>query len=242
MRLPEFHRSRWWTGLKRFLREERPLIAGLALLLLGATGTILIGPPHSWPRPHGGVPARAVLPARHLTVPAAVEALHTTPSHRTPSPVQTVKPPSFATPPGRASTPEPGPWRWPVVGRVIVGYGWTEAPALGEWVYHGALDLGAPPGTPVAAATAGTITAVENNPLYGLSVEETVPGGMLAVYSDLGEVFVRVGSAVPAGAVIGTVGRPGYAELTEEPHLHFAVLRGTVPEDPLLFLPPVSKP
>ena len=56
-------------------------------------------------------------------------------------------------------------------------------------------------------------------------------------YANLAEeLAVSAGDRVEAGQVLGTVGRTALAELGSEPHLHFAVYRNNVPQDPEAFL------
>ena len=63
------------------------------------------------------------------------------------------------------------------------------------------------------------------------------PGGLVSVYAHLDDTFarppVRIGDPVIAGEVIGFVGLTG---ITTGPHLHFAVLSGGQPIDPLSLL------
>jgi murein DD-endopeptidase MepM/ murein hydrolase activator NlpD len=59
----------------------------------------------------------------------------------------------------------------------------------------------------------------------------------VSVYAHLDDTFarpqVRIGDTVAANQVIGFVGLTG---ITTGPHLHFAVLRGGQPVDPLSLL------
>ena len=88
---------------------------------------------------------------------------------------------------------------------------------------HTGLDFAAPTGTPVRAATAGTVTSVAWAGAYGNKVEITHPDGTETWYAHLSRTDVRVGAQVRAGAVIGAVGATGNVT---GPHLHFEVRPG----------------
>lgn len=88
---------------------------------------------------------------------------------------------------------------------------------------HTGLDFAAPTGTPVRAATAGTVTFVGWAGAYGNKIEITHPDGSETWYAHLSRTDVRVGSQVGTGAVIGAVGATGNVT---GPHLHFEVRPG----------------
>ena len=99
---------------------------------------------------------------------------------------------------------------------------------------HTGLDFAAPTGTPVRAATAGTVTSVGWAGAYGNKIEITHPDGSETWYAHLSRTDVRVGSQVGTGALIGAVGATGNVT---GPHLHFEVrLGGDSPVDPELAL------
>lgn len=93
---------------------------------------------------------------------------------------------------------------------------------------HEALDIPAPRGTPVVAATAGRV----------LRLHESKAGGLMVYAADASDRFIMLyghldayapglaaGTVLAAGQQIGTVGTTGNAP-PQTPHLHFAVLRG----------------
>ncbi|WP_238383382.1 MULTISPECIES: M23 family metallopeptidase [unclassified Nocardioides] len=95
---------------------------------------------------------------------------------------------------------------------------------------HTGLDFAAPTGTPVRAATAGTVTSVAWAGAYGNKVEITHPDGTETWYAHLSRTDVRVGARVGTGAVIGAVGATGNVTGS---HLHFEVRpAGGSPVDP----------
>jgi murein DD-endopeptidase MepM/ murein hydrolase activator NlpD len=99
---------------------------------------------------------------------------------------------------------------------------------------HTGLDFAAPTGTPVRAATAGTVTSVGWAGAYGNKIEITHPDGSETWYAHLSRTDVRVGSQVGTGALIGAVGATGNVTGS---HLHFEVRPGgNSPIDPELAL------
>lgn len=99
---------------------------------------------------------------------------------------------------------------------------------------HTGLDFAAPTGTPVRAATAGTVTFVGWAGAYGNKIEITHPDGSETWYAHLSRTDVRVGSQVGTGALIGAVGATGNVTGS---HLHFEVRPGgDSPIDPEIAL------
>lgn len=111
---------------------------------------------------------------------------------------------------------------------------------------HEALDILAPRGTPVVAATDGAVLRVGTNKLGGNVVWMADSGRRFAYYYahlDRSAKGLKAGDMLTRGAVIGYVGTTGNAP-RNVPHLHFQVLRmgnstqwwnGT-PVNPLAFI------
>ncbi len=94
--------------------------------------------------------------------------------------------------------------------------------AGGSRDHHG-VDIFAPRGTPVRAATDGTVYRVEVTNLGGKVVWVRDRGGRQRQYfAHLDSQMVRNGQTVRAGDVLGLVGNTGNARTTS-PHLHFGV-------------------
>ena len=92
---------------------------------------------------------------------------------------------------------------------------------------HGAIDILAPRGTPVIAATDGRIRKLFTSKAGGLTIYQYDAAEELCYYYahlDRYADGVREGMSVRAGDVIGYVGITGNAPPTA-PHLHFAVTR-----------------
>jgi murein DD-endopeptidase MepM/ murein hydrolase activator NlpD len=129
---------------------------------------------------------------------------------------------------------------WPLRGAVVSAFSVDELlydETMGDWRTHAGVDLAAEAGTQVMAASAGTVSAVENDPLMGTTVMIDHAGGYRTTYANLQAVpTVKVGDAVSAGQIIGAVGNTAIAEASVAPHLHFAVEKDGDAVDPQTFL------
>ncbi|MFO7173254.1 MAG: peptidoglycan DD-metalloendopeptidase family protein [Bacillota bacterium] len=113
------------------------------------------------------------------------------------------------------------------------GFGWAYFPATGDWRLHAGLDVPGQPGDPVLAAAAGTVAAVGEDPLWGLSVTLDHGGGWQTRYRGLAAAAVTPGQAVQPGDRLGDLAPAvGAMEAGDGPHLHFELLRGGRPVDP----------
>lgn len=93
-----------------------------------------------------------------------------------------------------------------------------------DWRTHDGVDLCAVSGEPVLAASGGTVSAVYDDEYFGTTVSIAHEDGFVTTYSNLAPMpTVSVGQAVEAGTVIGSVGTSALLEITQQPHLHFAV-------------------
>jgi murein DD-endopeptidase MepM/ murein hydrolase activator NlpD len=103
----------------------------------------------------------------------------------------------------------------------VPGAGWSasfgEAGSMWSSGYHTGQDFTAPSGTPVHAATTGTITSATWSDAYGNIIEITHPNGDQSWYAHMSS-FERTSGTVSAGDVIGYVGCTGNCF---GDHLHF---------------------
>ena len=102
----------------------------------------------------------------------------------------------------------------------------------GRRVHHG-IDIFAPRGTSVLAATDGVVRSVRPNNLGGNVVWLSDPErGQSLYYAHLDTQVVTAGQRVRLGDTLGFVGNTGNARTTK-PHLHFGIYRrGEGPVDP----------
>ena len=90
---------------------------------------------------------------------------------------------------------------------------------LAEWTTHTGIDFKADKTTVVKAAEAGTVKSIKN------------------VYANLlTSEFVVEGEKVEKGQSIGTVGNTAVFEIADEPHLHFEILKDSLPVDPSIYI------
>src|SRR4051794_15359553 len=90
-------------------------------------------------------------------------------------------------------------------------------------VTHLGVDIAAPIGTPVYAATTGTVMRAGAATGFGLAVYIRGDDGAVTVYGHVNEYYVSTGERVSAGEQIAEVGNRGQST---GPHLHFEVHPG----------------
>jgi murein DD-endopeptidase MepM/ murein hydrolase activator NlpD len=138
---------------------------------------------------------------------------------------------------------------WPIEGGITQPFGPTNLgiepsqSVAGVWYphYHTGLDIAAPLGTPVRAATGGVVVVAgaNENPAgrlvgYGQYVEIKHLDGCTTLYGHLLDLTVHSGDKVVQGDIIGHEGSTGSST---GPHLHFEVRMNDQPVDPMRYLP-----
>lgn len=118
-------------------------------------------------------------------------------------------------------------------GRITSGFGYRVAPTAGATSYHGAIDYGAPTGSPVYAADSGTVVTSHLSATAGNFIVINHGNGMQTLYMHMSARYVSVGQSVSKGDNIGAVGSTG---ISTGPHLHFEVKVNGVSVNPLNFL------
>lgn len=137
------------------------------------------------------------------------------------------------TPPPPPTGVADGGLRRPVGGPVTSAFGMRVHPITGIRKLHDGIDFGAPCGTPVRAAAAGTVVARTYSAAYGRRVVIRHRPGFETSYNHLSVQAVSVGERVSAGEVVGRVGSTG---LSTGCHLHFMVVRSGTPVNPQDYL------
>jgi murein DD-endopeptidase MepM/ murein hydrolase activator NlpD len=99
---------------------------------------------------------------------------------------------------------------------------------------HGGVDLAAPIGTPIYAASDGVVVDAGPTAGYGAWVKIRHSDGTVTLYGHVNTWNVQIGQRVMAGDQIATVGNRGNST---GPHLHFEVLlNGVNRTDPVPWL------
>ncbi len=122
--------------------------------------------------------------------------------------------------------PDQGAWVVPTDGRCSSGFGTRN----GE--FHKGQDIAAPIGTPVLAASSGTVIASGPASGYGLWIRIQHPDGTITTYGHNHRNHVTTGQVVQKGHNIGDVGNRGQST---GPHLHFQLEQAGQPLDPTAF-------
>ncbi|GIF98763.1 M23 family metallopeptidase [Catellatospora citrea] len=160
-----------------------------------------------------------------------------------------------ATATGQCSPAGPTGWTQPVHAPIWSGYRTPTRPR------HNGVDLGAPRGTTICAAAAGTVIRVRCNVIpaswgcnqdgspaqvtgCGYYVDIAHPGDIYTRYCHmLQPPTVTVGQTVTAGQPIGIVGSSGHSS---GPHLHYEVHKGSTAWDtgidPVVFMRTAAAP
>jgi murein DD-endopeptidase MepM/ murein hydrolase activator NlpD len=126
---------------------------------------------------------------------------------------------------------------WPLVGRITGVYGSQRILNGQPRQPHFGIDIAAPAGTPVVAASGGTVTFADMDIYFtGGTLILDHGSGVSSTYSHLSRIDVAAGQTVRAGEVVGAVGATGRAT---GPHLDWRVNLFEIRIDPLLVLPPM---
>ncbi len=99
--------------------------------------------------------------------------------------------------------------------------------------YHTGLDYCGQVGDPIYASAAGVVVFAGPLTVRGNATMIDHGWGVYSAYLHQSEILVKVGDHVEQGQLIGRVGNTGRVE---GPHLHFEILVGTVPVDPLTWM------
>jgi murein DD-endopeptidase MepM/ murein hydrolase activator NlpD len=118
----------------------------------------------------------------------------------------------------------------PVAGHITSYFGYRYHPILHFTRFHAGLDIGASWGSPIVAAGDGQIVSAGWAGGYGRQVRIAHAGGLISSYSHMSQIVAAPGSFVHAGQLIGYVGSSG---LSTGPHVHYEVLAGGRPVNPL---------
>lgn len=114
--------------------------------------------------------------------------------------------------------------------QVTSGFGRRYHPILKTIRPHTGIDITAPKGTPVYATADGVVSSDQGGSGYGVTVVLNHGFSYQTLYAHLSKKLVKTGQRVKRGQLIGYVGNTG---LSMGSHLHYEVLKGGVPVNPV---------
>ncbi len=128
-----------------------------------------------------------------------------------------------------------GKMAWPVPGysRITSNFGYRIHPIFKVKKLHTGIDIGAPSGVAVTAASDGTVVHVGTLGGYGKTVMVDHGGGIITLYAHNSSYVASVGQKVKRGATISKIGSTGNST---GPHLHFEVRKNGAYVDPIPWL------
>ncbi|HIR92070.1 MAG TPA: peptidoglycan DD-metalloendopeptidase family protein [Candidatus Egerieimonas intestinavium] len=133
---------------------------------------------------------------------------------------------------------------WPVNGTPVIDYSMDATvyfPTLDVYKYSPAMVLGAPEGSPVYAACAGTVTSITEDAEVGTLMTVDLGNGYQALYGQLKDVTVEAGQTLAEGQQLGAVAAPTKYYAEEGSNLYFAMTKDGQPVDPTLYLAPLTE-
>jgi len=112
-------------------------------------------------------------------------------------------------------------------------FGKRRDPINEKWSMHYGVDMGSTNKSPVYSTAPGVITYAGWKGKYGKLVEIDHGGGIKTRFGHLGKIFVEKGQEIGFYEKIGQVGSTGRST---GPHLHYEVVFGKKPMDPMNFI------
>ena len=120
-------------------------------------------------------------------------------------------------------------FRWPVDGKVIATFGIKTSGRRNDGI-----NIKAPYGSPVRASKDGKVIYRGNElPAWGNLILVKHKDGWTTAYAHLDKFFVKLGSELKTGEILGSVGKTGNVF---DYQLHFQVRKKSKPLDPIKYL------
>jgi murein DD-endopeptidase MepM/ murein hydrolase activator NlpD len=127
---------------------------------------------------------------------------------------------------------------WPVIGRMTDEFGVRGNPfGGGSAEFHDGQDIATAWGTPVVAASSGTVVFAGVKNGYGQVVILDHGSGLTTSYGHLSRIGVEVGQQLARGEELGGVGSTGRST---GPHLHYEVRINDTAVNPRGYLPEIA--
>lgn len=124
-------------------------------------------------------------------------------------------------------------WPLPSGGEITSPYGNRMHPILKKQIFHSGLDIAAPLGSNITAASKGRVIFSGDKGTYGRAVIIDHGSGIVTLYAHCSAIYVNEGQDIAEGQRIAAVGSTGRAT---GPHLHFEVRKDGITTDPMGYL------
>lgn len=129
---------------------------------------------------------------------------------------------------------------WPLEGQVLLDYSMDHTiyhPTLDLYKYSKGIAIQSSVGSPVLAASNGTVASIEEMSETGTTVVLDLGNGYQSTYGQLKDLNVVVGQTIPQGTIIGYVNEPTKYYTEEGCNLYFSMSKDGIPVDPIQYLP-----
>lgn len=129
---------------------------------------------------------------------------------------------------------------WPLEGQVLLDYSMDHTvyhPTLDLYKYSKGIAIQSSVGSPVMAASNGTVASIEEMSETGTTIVLDLGNGYQSVYGQLKDINVTVGQTIPQGTILGYVNEPTKYYTEEGSNLYFAMSKDGAPIDPIQYLP-----
>lgn len=123
-----------------------------------------------------------------------------------------------------------GKLRWPLKGRVLIGFGTQKDSKLGTYYESNGVEIAARPGTAVKAVAAGQVVFADYFKGYGNLYILSHPGGYHTLYAQTDRMQRKTGDQVSAGTLLG------YSGLDGRESIYFEIRSKGSPVNPLKWL------
>lgn len=129
----------------------------------------------------------------------------------------------------------------PIEGEIIMDYS-MDMPiyweTLDQYMTHSGIDIASLAGSDVKACASGTVTKIEEDDKFGMTIEINHGDGIISMYGNLSkDGLIELGEVVSQGDIIGQVGKTSLFEMDSPDHLHFEIRLGDEYKNPREYIP-----
>lgn len=126
---------------------------------------------------------------------------------------------------------------WPIKADVVQQFGMVYSRTYNDYRFHNGIDIKVNRGSEIVSILPGKVIKVETTGSEVKTILVEHGSGWQSEYAQLENSFVKAGTLVKSGQVLGSVGQPGLSEVLDGPHLHFSLIKNGQEVNPLEYLP-----